>query len=219
MLTTILTAAAIAQAYGTPQPQLPVPAAPSVGASPTASAAPAAIAGRTLKDLPATTVTYYDIPGKSGAAIEKALKKLHADPASKDAVQLLKWDIGTQISKRTTGTTCTIQGAKSTLNARVRLPRLAEQAKVPADVLAKWNAYVATVENDAAASLWFLSDRLRGAEQALVGVSCDQAGAVSNAQFEILKTQLGQFMAQQAQPSPPAAGSAVQPVKVPDRPN
>jgi predicted secreted Zn-dependent protease len=207
MLTIILIAGAIAQAAGTMQPRPAAPAASSVGAAPAASAAPAVTTGRTLKDLPATTITYYDVSGRTGPAIQNSLKKLLADPASKDIVQLMNWDISTQIVKRTTGTACTINGAKATLNAKVRLPRLAEPAKVPANVLANWNNYVAAIENDVAANLWFLSDRLRGAEQALVGVSCDRAAPVSDAQFAILKTQLEQFKAQRAQASPPTAGS------------
>lgn len=220
MLTTILIAAgAIAQAYGTPQPQLPAPAAPAAGAPRAASAAPAIATGRALKDLPGTTVTYYDIPGKTGPAIEKSLKNLLADPASKDVVRLLKWDVGTQIVKRTTGTECTIQGAKSTLTAEVRLPRLAEEAKVAATVLANWNAYAARIENEAATNLWFVSDRLRGAEQSLVGLSCDQAGPVWNAKVESVKTQLKEFIAQRAQSTPPPGSSGLKPVQIPDRPN
>lgn len=220
MLTTILiVAGAMAQAYETPQPKLPAPAAPAAGASRSGSAAPAITTGRALKDLPGTTVTYYDIPGKTGPAIEKSLKKLLADPASKDVVRLLTWDVGTKIVKRTTGTKCTIQGAKSTLTAKVRLPRLAEEANVAEYVLAKWNAHVAGIENEAAANLWFISDRLRGAEQSLVGISCDQAGPVWNAKVESVKTQLKELIAQRAQATPQPRSSGLKPVQYSDRPN
>lgn len=200
MLTTILiAAAAIAQASATPQPTLPAADTP-----PAPSAAPAVTTGRTLKDLPGTTVTYYDIPGKTGTAIQKSMAKLLSDPASKEVVRLMSWDVDAAIVKRSTGTMCTIQSAKSTFTAKVRLPRLAEQAKVAADVLANWNAYSARIENEAATNLWFVSDRLRGAEQSLVGINCDQAGPVWNAKVDSVKAQLQEYMAQRAPSTPPA---------------
>lgn len=205
MLTTaLIAAAAMAQGYGTP-PQAPIQTAPTYDVKPIASTAPTATAGRTLKDLPGTTITYYDIAGKTGPAIEKSLKKLHADPASKDVVRLLNWDVDTQIVKQTKGATCTIQSAKSTLKAEVRLPRLAE-AKIANIVLANWNAYTTRLENEAATNLWFVSDRLRGAEQSLVGISCDQAAPVWNAKVESVKTQLNEFLVQRAQSSSTPAG-------------
>ena len=69
---------------------------------------------------------------------------------------------------------------------------------MPKDVPAKWATYVGGVENEAAASLWFLSDRLRGAEQSLVGMPCDQANPAWNAKLETIKTELNAFIAQRA---------------------
>ncbi|MDQ3078617.1 MAG: DUF922 domain-containing Zn-dependent protease [Pseudomonadota bacterium] len=207
MLTTIFFAAAIAQAYGS---------APSSQADPTASVqaasrpvtkapvtnavppAPVAVPGRGLRDFPNTTITYYDVAGKNGKAIQKSLAKLLADPAAKDTVRLFSWDVGTQIVKATTGTTCSIQRATSKVKARVSLPRLAEQAKVPQDVGARWANYVAVVEAEAAANLWFLSDRLKGAEQVLVGLPCDKAGAAWDAKLETVKGELNDFIAKRA---------------------
>ena len=80
----------------------------------------------------------------------------------------------------------------------MRLPRLAEQAKVRKDVMPNWTTYVTAVEGDAAASLWFLSDRLRGAEQSLVGMPCEQARPAWDAKLETVKTDLNAFIAQRA---------------------
>ena len=197
MLTNILVvAAAVAQAYGA------APAAPSMTAAPTPTATTATTAvtpGRALRDLPGTTIIYYDVSGKNGAAIEKSLDKMLADPAMKETVRLFSWDVGTQIVKATTGTKCSIQSAKSTLTAKVRLPRLADQAKVPKAVMAKWTTFIAGVESDAAANLWFVHDRLRGAEQSLVGLPCEQANPAWNAKLETVKSELNAFVAQRAQ--------------------
>ncbi len=205
MLTTIFFAAAMAQTYGSTQADRSTgvqPVARPVAAAPVTSIvppAPTAIPGRGLRDLPNTTITYFDVAGKDGKAIQKSLAKVLADPAAKETSRLFSWDVGTQIVKATTGTKCSIQSAKSKLSAKVNLPRLADQAKVRTDVAARWANYIAGVEADAAANLWFLSDRLRGAEQALVGVPCDQASTVWNAKLETVKTELSDFAAKRAQ--------------------
>ncbi len=203
MFSPILIIAAAAQSYGSLPPSRTILTAPAAKAA--ANAPPA----RLLRDLPGTTILYYDISGKTGPVIEKSLKKLLADPAAKDQVRLFSWDVATQIMKATTGTSCVIQSAKSTLTAKVRLPRLAEEAKVPKDVLAKWAKYVKGVENEAATNLWFISDRLRGAESSLVGMPCDQANTVWNAKLDTVRTDLNAFMAQRAQAATRSAGEVV----------
>lgn len=207
MLMNILVAAsAVAQAYGAPS-AAPTPTAPAVTTAPAATApVSVAILGRTLKDLPGVTTTYYDVAGKTGPAIDKSFKKIFDDPALKDATRPLSWDVGTSIMKRTEGTKCTITSAKSKLTATVRLPRLAEIAKVRKDALASWNIYITGVENEMAANLWYLSDRLRGAEQILVGLPCEQASLTWDAKVETIKTEFKAFVAQRAQPAktPPA---------------
>lgn len=197
LITSLIVAAAVAQAYGA-QPAAPTErSAPPV---PAASAPPVAVpVGRALKDLPNTTTTYYDIPGKTGPQIEKSLGKIYADPASKEMVRLVIWNVGTQITKRTQGPKCTIQSATSTLTGKVQLPRLAEEAKISKQILDPWRIYVAKIEAEAAATLWFVSDRLRGAEQSLVGMNCDQATPAWNAKLDDLTAQV---KARSAAPAP-----------------
>ena len=195
MLTTILIAA-MAQAYGN------TPSAPRVPSATTATAAPvapaAAVAGRPLRSVPGTSISYYDVSGTTVPEIELSLKTMLADAAVKDKVRLFSWKVGTQLTKATNGTKCVVQKASSTFTAKVSLPRLAEPAKVKKGVMANWTAYVATAENNAAASLWFLTDRLRGAEQSLVGMPCDQADPAWNATLDKVKSELSAFNAQRA---------------------
>ena len=199
LMNILIVAGAVAQAYGTPPTASPKAAAPAASPAPAAPArSTVAVPGRTLRDLPGVTITHYDIAGKTGPAIEKSLDKVLADPTTKEATRLFTWDVGTKIVKTTTGTKCVIQSATSTLTAKVRLPRLAEQAKVRKDVMANWTTYVTTAENDAAANLWFLSDRLRGAEQSLVGLPCDQGNPAWNAKLESVKAELDAFIAKRA---------------------
>lgn len=184
--------AALAQAYGTPPTATP----PAIAAAPAPAATP--VVRRTVKDLPNTTTTYYDVSGRSGPAIERSLKKLLSDPALKNKVELMAWNVGAQVTKRTVGDKCTVGGVKATLNAEVRLPRLADEPKVPAAVLANWRTYVAGVESEAADNLWFISDQLREIEKTMVGRSCDQATPGWNAGLETLKLRVAEFAAQRA---------------------
>lgn len=200
----IFVAAGTAQSYGTLPPSRTILTAPAAKAGAKAGAAP-----RALAELPGTTITYYDIAGKSGPAIEKSLKKRLADPNAKDSVRLFSWDVATQIMKATTGTSCVVQSASAKLSATVRLPRLAEEAKVPKDVLVKWQRYVKGVENEAATYLWFISDRLRGAERMLVGLACAQANTAWANKLNAVRTDLNAFMVQRAQAAKTSAGEVV----------
>lgn len=204
LMTILIGTAAAAQAYGTPTPA-PTISVPIAGPAPVAAPA-AVVPGRTLKDLPRTTITYYDVPGKTGPAIEKALKKMLADPTKREMMRLSRWDVEMQIIRQTSGTACTVQSAKSTLTATVQLPRLAEQAKVPKNVMANWQTYVAGVEQEAADNLWFVSDRLRGADQSVVGLNCDQANSAWTSKLDQVRTEIDAFLAQriQAAGKPPA---------------
>ena len=162
------------------------------------AAVPAAPAERALKDLPKTTVTYYDVAGRDGDTIEKSLKKLLSDPKMKDTVQLFTWNVDAEITKHTVNDKCTIQGAKSAMTASVHLPRLAEEAKVPKELMTNWRPYVSGLESEAAANLWFINDQLRPLEQSLAGKGCDQAGPLWNAGLEKIMQQQSAFADQRS---------------------
>ena len=158
-------------------------------ATPPAAAAPAA-AARTLQSLPGTTVQYYDVPGRTAAAIEKSLKQIIATPASNNtAARAYTWDLGMSINRRTEGTVCTVVSATPTLKATAYLPRLTSEAKLAPAELASWNAYVAGIEKTAADNLWFVADRVPTVGQPLIGKPCDQAAKLWNAAVDDLVKQ------------------------------
>lgn len=165
-------------------------AAPPAAAPPATAVAPAVpIEKRTLASLPDTTVKYYDVPGRTGPAIEKSLKGMMANPAMTDAMRPYNWNVGAQVSKQTTGPKCSVVGVKSKLTSTVNLPRLVDLAKVDARTVTSWNAYVTSLENDAASNLWFVSDRLPAIERSLANLPCDKVAEAWNAGLEQLKTQ------------------------------
>ena len=174
------------------------------------AAAPATVpaaAGRSVKDLPNVTLTHFDVKGKNGKAIKKNLDAMLADPAAKNTTRLYGWDVGASIMKRTEGTKCTVTKATATLNASVNLPRLAEEAKVDKAALAGWQTYVASLEQEAAANLWFVKDQLPAVEKSVVGIDCAAVATTWQASLDKLKAQQAAFNAQRAAAAAAAAAA------------
>ena len=191
MIIAMLTAALAQATVAVPAPAVPVPA----------------VVGRSIKDLPNVTLTHFDVKGKNGKAIKKNLDALLADPAAKNTVRLYGWDVGASIMKRTEGTKCTVTNATATMNATVNLPRLAEQAKVDKAALAIWQPYVASLEEEAAANLWFVKDQLPAVEKSVVGIDCAAVAATWQASLDKLKSQQTAFNAQRAAAAAAAAAA------------
>jgi predicted secreted Zn-dependent protease len=168
-----------------------------------AAVAPATAPGRTLAALPNTTITYFDVPGKKGPEIKKALDQILADPARGASVKLFTWDVGAKILKRTEGTKCTVQSATPTLTAKVNLPRLASEAKVAKPVLDNWRTYVSSLETEAAQNLWFINDRLPAAQKAMTGIDCAKTRPTWDAALARINADLNAFMATRAAAAAP----------------
>lgn len=195
MLTILLgLAGAVAQAQAAP------PATPSA----TVAVAPE----RTLKDLTAATVTYYDVTGKTIPEIQASLKSVALNPATKDKAQLYNWDVAARIAKRTTGTVCTVESSKSTFTAKVNMPRLVGEESLPKPIVANWRAYVSDLEAQAASDLWFIRDRLPRVEQSMANVGCDDAAAKWNAGLDGIKTELNAKIAARTAARAAAAATA-----------
>jgi hypothetical protein len=165
-------------------------------------------AARTLQGLPGTSIHYYDVPGRNGEAIQKNLKRILAQPAPNNtAAQVYNWNLGMSINRRTEGTVCTVTKATAELKANVYLPRLTEEAKVPAEELASFKSWSTGLETQAAQNLWFVVDRLPALQQTLVGKPCDQAGTLWTAAVDGLIKEQNAYaaMLKAAEPAPVAA--------------
>ena len=158
--------------------------------TPATTAPAAAASARTLQSVPGATIQYYDVPGRTSAAIEKNLKRILATPAPNNtAARVYEWSLGMSVNRRTEGAACTIVGANPTLKATAYLPRLTAEAKMQPQELASWNAYVAGIEKVAADNLWFVADRVKTVGQPLIGKPCDQAATLWNAAVDDLVKQ------------------------------
>jgi len=177
----------------------------AIAAAP-ATAVPAA-AVRTLASLPNVTVTYYDVTGKDMKAINKSLIKARGkDPVTNQpATVTTKWNIAPGIKRRTgpDGVCTVVEVVGYDFKGTAELPRLANEASVPAAVAADWRAFAARLESDAAAKLWYVHDRLPEFDSAVLNKPCDQAMKDGGAFLAKLKADAAAFT-----PAPVSAAAA-----------
>lgn len=177
--------------------QAAVPATPAP-----ATAVPAA---RKLQDLPGIAITYRDLTEKDVKAINKSLSK--NKPLTPEQQALLgaqtNWSAGGNMTRLTTGSSCTVTKIDPAFKATATLPRFNE-AWIPVKDLPAWRAYGSAMESQAAAKLWFPYDRLPNFEKAVVGKPCDEALKDGIAAMEKLKAEAAAFqpVAQSTQGAP-----------------
>ena len=159
----------------------------------TAQPAPAptgAVAGKTLKDLPNATIRYFDVVGKDQKSINKSIVgQQQAGSKGRAAVAPTSWSLTTSFSKVTNGEQCRTANPKVTFSASISLPRLVSNEAHTPEMLATWRNYVANIEREQAANLWFVHDRLGEVEKAILASSCEGAQAAGAAAAERLKAQ------------------------------
>ena len=190
--------------YGAPQPQAPkrvqTVKAPVV-------AHQAAVPGRGLRDVPNITIKYYDVSGKNYADIVQSIEKVRPrDPAtSRLMAGGASWSLGASMTQRTVNNVCTVTGAKAEFAATAELPRLVNEQQLAPDQLAAWRAYLSSIEVPAAASLWFVVDRVPAFEKSFAGKPCATGAAFGAAAIEQLKRDHAAFELQQATAAAPVA--------------
>lgn len=165
--------------------------------------APVAAAPSPLASLPGVTVRYYDVTGNTIPAIRASMAAQRPlNPATGTPLPSSStWSIGVNTKKATTGKTCKVTGATATFKGEVVLPRLVAAQAVPPPVLAQWQKFVTSIEQQQAQALGQPYSRLKEVEAAVMASSCENAGeAAKKAIAEITRA------------TPPAAPVAVPPV-------
>lgn len=160
-------AAGLSQVVPAPSPA-PVLAAPAV----------------TLEQIPGVTIQYYDVSGSSIPLLRASVDAQRPKNAAGQAMAAdAKWSIGTNVKRQTTGNACKIVGATASFKAQVLLPRLVnpEGVVVPAPVMTEWQRYVGSLAQQQAAVLHQVHSRLPEVERAVMGSTCEGAGAAANA--------------------------------------
>jgi len=160
MFTPLFALAALQAAAATPPAAVPV--------------APA----RPLSAIPGLKTTYYDVSGNNIAEINAAIKAARGGATGANA-QTVKtgWAIAPRITRSTTDGKCTVTSVTNNFTATAELPRLANEAALPAAVQTAWRTFYGKLEADAAARLWFVYDRSGSVAEAMKGKSCDGAKA------------------------------------------
>lgn len=202
MLDTLILATAFLASqgnYGMPPPPPPIPRPERRATETRAPAAPpqptvAAVPGKTLRDLPNVTLRYFDVAGKNLKAINKSIERSQAvDASGKIAVTPTAWAVDTTFNKLSGSGQCKVTSAKATFSANVVLPRLVTDRAHTPEVMDTWRAYLAGVENAQAANLWFVYDRIRTVESAILASSCEGAQSAGAAAVERLRAQVAEF--------------------------
>lgn len=179
------------------------PAAPAATPQPAVAAVP----GKTLSDLPNVTTRYFDVSGKNLKAINKVIEQgQKPDSSGRAPLAPTSYAVDATFNKLTHDGQCKVTGAKATFSATVVLPRLTPSASHTPELLATWRAYIAGVENSHAADLWFVYDRLRTVESAILASSCENAQSAGAAAVERLKAEATAFQRSKipAAPAPQA---------------
>jgi len=202
MLDSLILATALLAAqgnYGMPAPSAPPPRS-SRSETPTQAPAPEpqpivpAVPGKTLRDLPNVTFQYFDVAGKNLKAINKAIERSQQpDSSGKTAVAPTGWAIDTTFNKLTGNGQCKVTDAKANFSAKVVLPRLVNNPAHTPVLMDSWRAYLAGVENIQAANLWFVYDRIKTVESALLASSCEGAAAAGTAAVQRLQALASEF--------------------------
>lgn len=218
----VLASAFMAAQAGYNMPAAPPPPRPERTQKPAPAAQPAppqpvigAVPGRQLKDLPNTTIQYYDVTGKNLKAVNQSITEAQQrkDASGKTIVTTSGWAVDAKFRKRTQNGVCKIDSATATFTATAMMPRLATEQKLKPAEQVVWHNYLAAADAAQAATLWFAHDHARDVEQAILASSCAGAQAVGSTAVERLRLQVAEFQktyaaAHAAAPAPAAAPAA-----------
>ena len=169
--------------------------AATAAAPATAPIAPA----RPLSAIPGLRTSYYDVTGNTIAEINTAIRAARTSATGTAQTVKTDWAVAPKVTRSTTAGKCTVTSVTNSFSASVELPRLANEAAVPEDVRNRWRAFVANLEADAAARLWFVHDRVGTVAAAMRGKSCDGAKAAGTEALAKLKADAAAW-----QPAAPA---------------
>ena len=164
-------------------PSIGTQAADPAGAASVAPAPPA----QTFSQLPNVSINYYDVSGADISSINRSLREQRGAALKNSAAAASDWNLVVRFDKRTTGEQCLIADATIEFSAKAALPRLVNEQAVSPGALAAWRKYVAALESESVAKLWFVFDRIDEIEQAFEGKSCEQGkqdGGKAIAQLE-----------------------------------
>ena len=170
-----------------------------------ASSAPGS--ARTLSQLPNASIAYYDVSGTDIGSIARSLREQRGAANKNSAAAASDWNLVVRFDKRTTGEQCTIADSTIDFSAKTTLPRLGNEQAVSAAVLTTWREYVAALESEAVAKLWFVYDRIGEIERAFEGKTCEQGKAEGGRAIAQLERDYAAFESR-LQESPVALGSA-----------
>ncbi len=194
-----------------------VEAAALAGAQVPVAAVPTPVVpARGLRDLPNTTIEYYDVSGTDPKSIRESMAAARAGTAEVAAgtpptvnwtPTTATWTLGANISRRTVDGKCSIAAANLKFGGKVVLPRLVGEDQVAAPMQTAWRTYLTGLETGAASTLWFVHDRVGTIQKAILASSCEGANTAATAAIEQLRTEEAEFRRQAAVAAAAAAAA------------
>lgn len=150
---------------------------------------------RALEALPNVTIRYYDVAGANLPAIIASIAdRAPKDPASNAVTPSSSdWSVNVSFEHKSLEGKCTITGARARFTASVLLPRLLSHQALTREERKVWAEYLGNLKANAAAELWFVSDRVGQIEKAIVTSSCETASQSAAAAAEKIKRDLAKF--------------------------
>lgn len=143
-----------------------------------------------LASIPGVTLQYYDVSGITIEALRASIDAQRPkDPMTGQAVPAsVRWSIQTRLKKETLGTQCKITGATAVFAGEAVMPRLVNEAAVPAPVLAQWRSFAASLEQEQAARLRVPYARVAEVEKAVMASTCENAKAAADKAIAEIQT-------------------------------
>lgn len=137
---------------------------------------PSAFAG-----IPNLTVEYYGVSGRSVDAIRKAMNAARPnDPNDGTPVDsVAHWEMAWGWRGGAGG--CDLTSVQVSFSGIIKLPRLADETKVPARVLARWRAYRAALEKHEEGHVRYAYDHMGDVAKAMRGATCATLNDVGKA--------------------------------------
>lgn len=153
-----------------------LPAASDVAAQAEPAAAPVAAVPSAFAGIPNVEIAYYDVTGKTPAAIRDSMNLLRPtdlnDGAKVDALN--RWSFSWSYPRDADGA-CMLAQAELEFQAEVRLPRLADPAVVPESVRQRWQRYMTALEAHEAAHVRHAFEGRASVLEALRNADCATA--------------------------------------------
>jgi predicted secreted Zn-dependent protease len=138
--------------------------------------------GSGLDGVPNVDVQYYDVAGRSFDEIRNAMNAARPTEANdgQRVDALTRWYLRWRWPRQPDGT-CLLDRVEVTFSATMQMPRLADPAHLPRQVLARWQAYMAALQIHEQGHVRHAWENMESVARAIRASDCANATAAGRA--------------------------------------